>query len=914
MITRLPAQLEIQNMLTLPTEVLEKYPQLASIQIGMYEIVIALITQAIPFFPQEQKDQLFLQLISPEVITIIPWITASVLLVILVLFLFNWLRIFVVILRKPKTIEETEVLLELRPHYGYKQSILATAELFKILHSAAQPHTWKTRLLNNSSSYSLEIISTKKEGIRYAVRVPKEDGSIIQKALRSHFPDLKITKIAEYLPESLDELTSKGYVFKEYGQAQPFPFPLRTQNKLEIQDPIAYMAGMMGKLENNELMLLQYVIHPVDKKTTKTQQELLHKIINSEPVFESIKSLSRQTPLNITLTWLIRIVLFIFLTWVLIAFYLIKYILQKRKLIYYTKRQEELLGQIKEKLEQPLYEVTIRSLVKTSSTKKQKERTRGLTASFSAFKNTHQAIIPVKRLDLFSLPIFKKALLYSLKTRNHAVVMVSALSTSELSDLYHFPNTKSTRVEDLAKIHSKELPAPLSVKNNDNLDVMFGKNTYDNSNVNIGLTDDDRSRHVYILGQTGSGKTTIIYHMAKDDIQKGRGVAVVDPHGDLAEDLLTTIPKERIDDCIYLNPFDLGYPIGINLLELPQNLEGDALEQEKEMVGEGVISVFRRVFSNDEKTNAHRIEYILRNAIYTAFTIPNATIFTIYELLNNPKYRKKIVKNLADANLKNFWKNEFGKAGNFQVVKMVSGVTAKIGRFLFSPSAKRILEQPKSTINFDDILESGKIIICNLSEGKLGEDTAQLLGTTIITKIQQAAMRRERKGGKERKPFYVFVDEFQNFATSSFTKLLSGGRKFGLRMTIAEQSTAQQDDHNVVNVILANTGTVICFRTASPIDAKLMADQFKPYVDRGDINNLPRYRFYIRLAAVEPEEPFSGTTIPMTSENKRLVKQILESSRRNYAIKYAQPKLEVKKPIQRKVRKRTISQATSILP
>jgi len=171
----------------------------------------------------------------------------------------------------------------------------------------------------------------------------------------------------------------------------------------------------------------------------------------------------------------------------------------------------------------------------------------------------------------------------------------------------------------------------------------------------------------------------------------------------------------------------------------------------------------------------------------------------------------------------------------------------------------------------------------------LGEDTSQLLGTTLVTKIQLAAMRRERKDNKQRKPYYLFVDEFQNFATSSFTKLLSGGRKFGLRLTIAEQTTAQQDDRNVVNVILANTGTVICFRTASPIDAKLMADQFHPYVYKSDINNLPRYNFYMRLAAVNPEEPFSGMTLPIdVTQDKKHVNQVIKTSRQNFAAKYSE--------------------------
>ncbi|MEP7167726.1 MAG: type IV secretory system conjugative DNA transfer family protein, partial [Candidatus Woesebacteria bacterium] len=283
-------------------------------------------------------------------------------------------------------------------------------------------------------------------------------------------------------------------------------------------------------------------------------------------------------------------------------------------------------------------------------------------------------------------------------------------------------------------------------------------------------------------------------------------------------------------------------------------------------------------------------EYMLRNTIYTAFTVPDATIFTVYALLTDPAFQKRVTKTLEDENLQHFWQNEFGKAGNYQVVKMVSGVTAKIGRFLFSPIAKRILEQPHSTINFDDILNSGKILLCNLSEGKLGEDTSQLLGTTIIAKIQLAAMHRSRLELKNRTPFYLFIDEFQNFATSSFTKLLSGGRKFGLRLTIAEQSTSQQEDRNIVNVILANTGTVICFRTASPVDEELMLGQFAPYVEKGNIPSLPRFKFYMKLSALEPEEPFSGKTLPtVQDQNLGELQRFIAASRKNWAIQYVQP-------------------------
>jgi hypothetical protein len=211
----------------------------------------------------------------------------------------------------------------------------------------------------------------------------------------------------------------------------------------------------------------------------------------------------------------------------------------------------------------------------------------------------------------------------------------------------------------------------------------------------------------------------------------------------MAETLLRHVPPERINDVVYFNPDDIGYPIGLNLLELPEGLSYDELIREKDLITESVISVFRKIFS-EEDTGGHRIEYILRNTIQTALTLPESTLFTVFDLLNDTKFRKSVLKKLDNKDLRNFWKNEIGKAGDMQKVKMAAGITAKIGRFLFSASAKRILEQPKSTIDFDDIINNRKILICNLSKGLIGEDTSELFAITIIAKLQLASLRRAR--------------------------------------------------------------------------------------------------------------------------------------------------------------------------
>jgi hypothetical protein len=266
------------------------------------------------------------------------------------------------------------------------------------------------------------------------------------------------------------------------------------------------------------------------------------------------------------------------------------------------------------------------------------------------------------------------------------------------------------------------------------------------------------------------------------------------------------------------------------LLELPEGLTGDDLLREKDLITEATISVLRKIFSDDD-SGGHRIEYILRNSIQTVLTLESPTLFTIFELLNDAKFRRKVVKTLTDKNLKDFWDNELGKAGEFQRVKMAAGITAKIGRFLFSASAKRVLEQPKSTISFEDVLANKKILICNFSKGMLGEDTSALFGTTVLAKIQTAALRRARIGEQNRVPFYLYVDEFQNFATMGFVQMLSEARKYKLFLTMAEQSTSQQDQQRLVDIILANVGTIVCFRSGSPADERLVLPLFSPFID-----------------------------------------------------------------------------------
>ena len=812
------------------------------------------------------------------------------------------------------------------------KSAYATQQLYTLIHTLARRKNFIENLIGEKKQYSLEIVSSKNEGIRFLLVAPVTDADILKRSLVSYLPGIKIVEVTDYLDEKVTPEERQVSV-AELKLASHFALPLNKQNALDEHDPIAYLTGHMTNLAKDALVSFQIVTTPVLKdvhgKQIGQMNALRRKMYKGEPLTQALSESSLDKLGSIpgisVLVFGIKAVSRVFSFLVMFIFSMIMGVvdssgksvpfLMVSKMATLPQEilnpyEQELKTVVKEKIDQHLFESTIRILIMGKDPDDANIRMSGLLSSFGLMSSPYQTL--TSKSSLIVNPTQKRFGNFKERTLSQSTTFNQnpILSTSEMSDLFHFPYTNTTKTEDMVKVLSPELPAPLALKNGRKLDVIFAKNTYGNSVTDIGLTDEERARHVYLLGRTGSGKSTIIYHMAKEDIEKGRGIAVVDPHGDLAESLLAVIPKERINDVIYFNPFDLKYPIGINLLELPKGLEDEDLELEKELVCESVISVFRRIFSKEEHTNAHRIEYILRNTIYTSFAVPNRTLFTLYNLINDTDYRNKIVKTLDDENLKSFWKNEFGKAGSYQIVKMVSGVTAKVGRFLFSPTAKRIIEQEKSTINFDEILSQRKILICNLSEGKLGEDTAQVLGLTVIAKIHQAALRRARIESTDRTPFYLFVDEFQNFATTSFTKILSGGRKFGLRMTLAEQSSAQQSDRQVVNVILANTGTVICFATASPMDAEMMESQFAPQVSRHDFTNLPKYRFYMKMSAGTPQEPFSGETLPIdTKRGTKMVERIVSASQNNYAIIY---KKKVVKPTTEDIQKKGSSGKKSI--
>ncbi len=781
------------------------------------------------------------------------------------------------------------VWLEITPPASIAKTPEATEQLFSVIHGGRSALTFREKMLGRAPVMSFEIVSTKQQGIRYLVQVERERSGLLQKIVTSYIPDAKVKEVTHNTqrPDSVVELK----------QTSHYVLPLTMTTVFEQHDPLAYITGAMTKLESDEQITLQMVVQPVRLREASI---LSHKIMGNENILQHVQNM-RLSGFGKVMRGVTNVANG--MTSLTGEMYMgtmyghkTMHDSKQRQLQVQTMAfkgnkpsrsisafEQELMLSMHKKVTQPLFRVNLRILVTST---RPKEHISTLRAAIDGFSMPpYQALRARAKVPALTRvrTLHARSRLPSLTQKGGLV-----LSSSELAGLYHFPSSQISKTDNLITSLSRTLAAPVSLKSGRTLSVLLGENRHHGTITPIGLTAAERERHVYVIGGTGNGKTTLLMHSIVQDIQNGQGVAVVDPHGDLADTLLRYIPEERIKDVIYMNPDDLSYPIGMNLLELPKGLEGDDLLREKDIITESTISVLRKIFSEDD-SGGHRIEYVLRNTIQTALTLEGATLFTIFELLNNPTYRRDVLKTLEDENLKNFWKNELGKAGDFQRVKMVAGITAKIGRFLFSGSAKRVLEQEKSTINFDEILDEGKILICNFSKGILGEDTSTLFGTTVLAKLQLASLRRARYAAASRRPYYLYVDEFQNFATISFVQMLSEARKYKLFLTMAEQSTSQQDQQRLVDIILANVGTVICFRSGSPADERLVLPLFSPYIEQGEISNLPAYSFYSRIAAVNSQEPMSGVTVLLDNPGSgNVARRVIDSSRHTYA-KYMNP-------------------------
>lgn len=402
----------------------------------------------------------------------------------------------------------------------------------------------------------------------------------------------------------------------------------------------------------------------------------------------------------------------------------------------------------------------------------------------------------------------------------------------------------------------------------------FGRTNFRNHEVEFGIKLRDRRQHMYIIGKSGTGKSTLLENMAIGDIRASRGLAVVDPHGEFAEKMLDYIPEERIDDVIYFNPTDTEYPVAFNPLERVK-------DEERHLVASGIMAVFKKIWVDAWSA---RMEYILNNTLLALLEFPGATLLGIMRMFSDKEYRAKIVENLKDPVVKAFWLNEYARYSQKFETEAVAAIQNKVGQFVSNPLIRNIIGQVHSSIDLREAMDKGKIIIVNLSKGKIGEDNSALLGAMLITKLQTAAMSRVDLPMAERRDFYGYIDEFQNFSTESFANILSEARKYALNLTLAHQYIDQLDE-KVRAAIVGNVGTIVTFRVGAT-DAEFLEKEFAPEFEANDFVNLPNYHIYLKLLIDGvSSRPFSAKTLaPAEPQAQSFKDVIVENSRRKYAI------------------------------
>lgn len=426
----------------------------------------------------------------------------------------------------------------------------------------------------------------------------------------------------------------------------------------------------------------------------------------------------------------------------------------------------------------------------------------------------------------------------------------------------------------------------MTVNNLKSIITIFAETNFRDQRKRFGIKREDRRRHMYIIGKTGMGKTTLLENMIISDIINGEGCCYIDPHGDTADKLLDYIPADRINDVIYINPADTDFPVAFNILEAVD-------EKSKHLIASGLVGVFKKQFA---ESWGPRLEYILRNAVLALLDYPGSTLLGIMRILVDKTYRDKVVEKIKDPVVKSFWTNEYTKWNERVLQEVISPIQNKVGQFLSNFLIRNVVGQVKSTIDMREIIDNNKILIMNLAKGRIGEDTMQLLGSMIVTKLYLAAMSRVDVPETERRDFYLYVDEFQNFATDSFADILSEARKYRLNLIIAHQYIEQLPE-NVVAAVFGNVGTLINFRVGAA-DAEMIVKEFTPTFTEEDLVNLPSFNVYLKLMIDGvSSDPFSAATLPplfddlITNNREKVIKVSRE--------RYAHPRSVVEDKINR---------------
>ena len=747
---------------------------------------------------------------------------------------------------------------------------LAAEQLFASLHGILRD---KEELKNSDGiqeHLSFEIVSTGGQ-IRFFVWVPKVLQNFVEGQIYAQYPTVQIYTVDDdYVDHRKDHTVSYT---AELTLTDTSALPIKTFDNFEV-DPLAGITGTLAKLSPNksEELWIQILTRPIPDDWHKTTTDSWIKKVKTGGKF-SFKIGAFD------------------LAWIGQAFRALAKpptggTDNPTPSVELSERDKTRVSKAEDKATKLGYEVKIRLAYLGDDEISAKLNMQALVGTFKQYNSTN--------LNGFKMTggNFHKGALDDYKLRSfsdHGFI----LNISELASVYHLPHT-SVETPNIVWSSSKtaEPPAklPLITGNNeqDNKISAFGLTNFRGINHQFGLLRHDRGRHVYVIGQTGTGKSGLLELMAISDIFHNEGYCIIDPHGDLAVNNLRFVPEHRIKDVIYFNPADIDFPVAFNPLEMDN-------ETRKPNICSEVIGVLKRMFGDSW---GPRLEHILRYTLLALLDRPQTTLLDISRMLTDKEFRKETLNYCKDVTVLQFWKQEFGQWNDKQVNESIAPVLNKVGAFTANPIIRNIIGQPKSSFDIRKIMDEGKILAVNLSKGLIGEDNAAILGAFLVTKVQLAAMSRSDIARVEdRRPFYLYVDEFQNFATDSFAVILSEARKYGLNLTVANQYTSQMTDA-VRDAVFGNVGTTVSFRVSAD-DAPVLIKQFEPTFEEGDLVQMNNRHFIISMIINDEKVPaFSATTLTIPATPKDNFSQIIEHSRKHFARPRAQIESEISETIE----------------
>ncbi len=694
---------------------------------------------------------------------------------------------------------------------------------------------------------SLEIAAIDQR-IRFYIWTPKHLQAFVEGQIYAQYPTVQIFEQEEdYADRRLHQTVLHS---TELTLTTDETIPIKTFPSFEV-DPLAAITATLAKLDNeDEEMWIQIIARPVHDDWHRKGSRMVARIKRGGGLFggsgsmlsytaEALAALARPPQGGSS----------------------------ESKAPEVSERDKSRITAIQEKSNKLGYQVKIRLMYAGHDQRTARLRMQALVGAFKQFNTTN--------LNGFTAASssFSRDKQIEYQTR-FFIDKGYILNIEELASLFHLPHTTVETPNILwATTKTAEPPpnVPIQTAGNETDISLLGVTNFRGTNTVFGLYRVDRGRHVYILGQTGTGKSGALELLTLSDIYYDQGFAVIDPHGDYAQHVLSFIPQRRLDDVIYFNPADTAYPIGFNPLEITD----PAL---KGHISSELVGVLKRLFA---ESWGPRLEYILRYSLLALLDYPNATMLDITRLLTDKKFRANVITYIDDPVVKNFWVTEFASWNDKFASEAVAPVLNKVGAFVANPMIRNIIGQPKSTFNIRKIMDEGKILVVNLSRGLMGEDNAGVLGAMMVTKIQLAAMGRADMPMSHRRPFYLYVDEFQNFATDSFATILSEARKYALNLTVANQYISQMSEP-VRDAVFGNVGTIVCFRI-SPDDAPFLQKYFEPQFEAADlIQQHSRYFVTTMMINDEKAPPFSAKTLNLPTAPDDLTSRIVALTRERY--------------------------------